>query len=48
MAAIPRTVIISRGGFSELCTGWNKVKTSERRMYRLFFNQYIDMQIFAA
>lgn len=36
MVAIPRTVIISRGGFSELCTGWNKVKTSERRMYRLF------------
>mgnify|MGYP006983150025 FL=1 len=37
MVAIPRTVIISRGGFSELCTGWNKVKTRERRMYRLFF-----------
>ena len=36
MVAIPRTVIISRGVFSELCTEWNKVKTSERRMYRLF------------
>lgn len=36
MVAIPRTVIISRCVFSELCTEWNKVKTRERRMYRLF------------
>ena len=36
MVAIPRTVIISRGGFPELCTRQNKVKTRERRMYRLF------------
>ena len=26
MVAIPRTVIISRGGFPELCTGQNKEK----------------------